>query len=82
MANIFKTEMSISNVSKELNEYRAINGKEPKYIIMSEDTAIRARDGTNPWVPEKYSSLILAEVLGTRVAINNLVKFGEFEVVG
>lgn len=81
MASIFSRKMDLSNIMLEIDRIYCKENKDPKYIIMSEDTLKEIRDSILVFNDDKDDEKVVSEIFGKKVAVCNAISFGEFEVV-
>lgn len=86
MANMFKQELDLEIVAKEIDLIYARKGIVPLFVVMSEETQERIiestfliSDGKSRAENKKtgYSC-----IFGLPIATCNVLRFGDFEVVG
>lgn len=86
MANIFKQELDLGIVGKEIDLLYARKGIVPLFVVMSEETQEKIIESTflisDDKVKTENKKTGYSCVFGIPIATCNILRFGDFEVVG
>lgn len=82
MASIYKDELDLGNVRKEIDWFHAHRGSAPKFIVMSELTLKKIIQSVFLISKDTYTNDSYSCIFGIPISTCSIIEFGEFEVVG